>query len=151
MGLCGPHHSAVGVTPWDEIRRSDLRPPRPRRHLLRGRGLDPHRPQRRPPGRQRADHRDLPPGDGGWRAGSALGLAVAAALRWAGDFGQAVEERVVVSAHTHLPGRSLFAAPRRVCVSATADHGEGLLAVVLPARRCWRTQGVTTVEVNGDW
>ena len=23
MGLCGPHHSAVGVTPWDEIRRSD--------------------------------------------------------------------------------------------------------------------------------
>lgn len=76
---------------------------------------------------------------------------MAAALRWAGDFGQAVEERVVVSSHTHLPGRSLFAAPRGACFSATADHGEGLLAVVLPARRCWRTQGVTTVEVNGDW
>ena len=60
-------------------------------------------------------------------------------------------ERVVVSAHTHLAGRSLFAAPRRVCVSATADVGEGLLAVVLPERRCWRTQGVTTVEVSGGW
>lgn len=60
-------------------------------------------------------------------------------------------ERVVVSAHTHLAGRSLFAAPRRVCVSATADVGEGLLAVVLPERRCWRTRGMTTVEVSGGW
>ena len=38
------------------------------------------------------DEGAIPPGDGGWRAGSALGLAVAAALRWAGDFGQAVEK-----------------------------------------------------------
>jgi ADP-ribosylglycohydrolase len=34
----------------------------------------------------------IPPGDGGWRAGSALGLAVAAALRWPGDLGLAVEK-----------------------------------------------------------
>ena len=58
-------------------------------------------------------------------------------------------ERVVVSAHTHLPGISLFSAPRRVCVSATADYGGGLLAVVLPERRCWLTNGLKTVEVTG--
>ncbi len=29
----------------------------------------------------------IPPGDGGWRSGSALGLAVAAALRWSDDPG----------------------------------------------------------------
>lgn len=34
----------------------------------------------------------IPPGDGGWRSGSALGLAVAAALRWPGDLGLAVEK-----------------------------------------------------------
>jgi ADP-ribosylglycohydrolase len=37
------------------------------------------------------DERAIPPGDGGWRAPSALGLAVAAALRWGGDFALAVE------------------------------------------------------------
>jgi hypothetical protein len=58
-------------------------------------------------------------------------------------------ERVVVSAHTHLPGKRLFAAPRRICVSATADHGGGLLAVVLPERRCWWTNGEAAVEVEG--
>lgn len=58
-------------------------------------------------------------------------------------------ERVVVSAHTHLPGVSLYSAPRRVCVSATADYGEGLLAVVLPERRCWKADGWTTFEVKG--
>jgi ADP-ribosylglycohydrolase len=34
----------------------------------------------------------IPPGDGGWRSGSALGLAVAAALRWSEDLGLAVEK-----------------------------------------------------------
>jgi len=34
----------------------------------------------------------IPPGDGGWRSGSALGLAVAAALRWPDDLGLAVEK-----------------------------------------------------------
>jgi ADP-ribosylglycohydrolase len=34
----------------------------------------------------------IPPGDGGWRSGSALGLAVAAALRWPADLGLAVEK-----------------------------------------------------------
>lgn len=58
-------------------------------------------------------------------------------------------ERVVVSAHTHLPGVSLYSAPRRVCVSATADYGGGLLAVVLPERRCWKADGWTTFEVKG--
>jgi ADP-ribosylglycohydrolase len=40
----------------------------------------------------RLDERAVPPGDGGWRAPSALGLAVAAALRWGGDFALAVEK-----------------------------------------------------------
>lgn len=38
------------------------------------------------------DEGAIPPGDGGWRAGSALGLAVAAALRWPRDIGLAVEK-----------------------------------------------------------
>lgn len=38
------------------------------------------------------DEGAIPPGDGGWRAGSALGLAVAAALRWPQDLGLAVEK-----------------------------------------------------------
>ncbi|MFB1490901.1 MULTISPECIES: ADP-ribosylglycohydrolase family protein [unclassified Thiocapsa] len=37
------------------------------------------------------DEDGIPPGDGGWRSGSALGLAVAAALRWPDDLGLAVE------------------------------------------------------------
>lgn len=37
------------------------------------------------------DEAAIPEGDGGWLAPSALGLAVAAALRWRGDFAQAVE------------------------------------------------------------
>lgn len=38
------------------------------------------------------DESMIPPGDGGWRSGSALGLAVAAALRWPDDLGMAVEK-----------------------------------------------------------
>lgn len=38
------------------------------------------------------DEAMIPPGDGGWRSGSALGLAVAAALRWPTDLGLAVEK-----------------------------------------------------------
>jgi ADP-ribosylglycohydrolase len=38
------------------------------------------------------DEAMIPPGDGGWRSGSALGLAVAAALRWPEDLGLAVEK-----------------------------------------------------------
>jgi ADP-ribosylglycohydrolase len=38
------------------------------------------------------DEAAIPPGDGGWRSGSALGLAVAAALRWPADLGVAVEK-----------------------------------------------------------
>ena len=38
------------------------------------------------------DEEAMPPGDGGWRSGSALGLAVAAALRWPEDLGLAVEK-----------------------------------------------------------
>jgi ADP-ribosylglycohydrolase len=37
------------------------------------------------------DEDSIPPGDGGWRAGSALGLAVAAAIRWPNDLALAVE------------------------------------------------------------
>lgn len=38
------------------------------------------------------DEAMIPLGDGGWRSGSALGLAVAAALRWPTDLGVAVEK-----------------------------------------------------------
>ncbi len=57
-------------------------------------------------------------------------------------------ERVVVSGHTQLRDRWVFSASRRVCVSATSDHGEGLLAVVLPERRCWWASEGTVVEVT---
>lgn len=57
-------------------------------------------------------------------------------------------ERVVVSAHTYLPGQTVFSAPRRVCVSATSDHGGGLLAVVLPERRVWRSIGGAAFAVE---
>lgn len=38
------------------------------------------------------DEAGMPPGDGGWRSGSALGLAVAAALRWGHDPALAMEK-----------------------------------------------------------
>lgn len=38
------------------------------------------------------DEQAIPAGDGGWRSPSALGLAVAAALRWGSDFATAVEK-----------------------------------------------------------
>lgn len=38
------------------------------------------------------DESSIPEGDGGWRSPSALGLAVAAALTWGGDFRRAVEK-----------------------------------------------------------
>ena len=48
-------------------------------------------------------------------------------------------ERVVVSGHTYLGGgQAAWMAPQRICVSATSDHGSGLLGVVLPEQRCWR-------------
>lgn len=37
------------------------------------------------------DERAIPPGDGGWRSASALGLAVVAALRWQHDFATAID------------------------------------------------------------
>jgi ADP-ribosylglycohydrolase len=43
-------------------------------------------------GEEWLDEPAIPPGDGGWRSGSALGLAVAAALRWPDDLGLAVEK-----------------------------------------------------------
>ncbi|CRI64081.1 hypothetical protein THIOKS11720009 [Thiocapsa sp. KS1] len=57
-------------------------------------------------------------------------------------------ERVVVSSHTHLPGQAIFSAPRRVCLSATSDHGGGLLAVQFPERRCWWTNGGEATEIR---
>ena len=38
------------------------------------------------------DEAAIPAGDGGWRSPSALGLAVAAALRWGADFATAIEK-----------------------------------------------------------
>ena len=49
-------------------------------------------------------------------------------------------ERVVVSSHTHLYGQAAWVGPQRICVSATSDHGSGLLGVVLPEQRCWRAR-----------
>jgi hypothetical protein len=57
-------------------------------------------------------------------------------------------DRFVVSAHTHLPGKPLFSAPQRICLSATADHGGGLLALVLPERRGWWTNGGAAVGID---
>jgi hypothetical protein len=57
-------------------------------------------------------------------------------------------ERIVVSSHTHLPGRPFFSAPRRLCVSATADHGGGLIAVLLPERCGWWTDGSAVTAVG---
>ncbi|MFB1489537.1 MULTISPECIES: hypothetical protein [unclassified Thiocapsa] len=56
-------------------------------------------------------------------------------------------ERLVVSSHMHLRGQPFFFAPRRVCVSATAVHGGGLFAVLLPERRGWWTDGGPVIEV----
>ncbi|MBP6582243.1 MAG: serine/threonine protein phosphatase [Chromatiaceae bacterium] len=56
-------------------------------------------------------------------------------------------ERLVVSGHTHLPEQPVFAAARRLCISATADHGGGLLAVLLPERRCWWTGGGPPIPI----
>ena len=39
---------------------------------------------------------------------------------------------------------------RRVCVSATSDHGGGLLGVALPERRCWRAMQGEVLEIDVD-
>jgi len=56
-------------------------------------------------------------------------------------------ERVVVSSHTYLDGQTVWVAPQRICVSATSDHGEGLLGVMLPEQRCWRAAGGQVIEL----
>jgi hypothetical protein len=56
-------------------------------------------------------------------------------------------ERVVGSSHTHLAGQGIFSAPRRVCLSATSDHGGGLVAMQFPERRRWWTDGGEATEV----
>jgi hypothetical protein len=65
-----------------------------------------------------------------------------------GDLHDPDWERVAVSSHTHLPGQVILAAPRRVCLSATSDHGGGFLAVRFPERRCWLTTGGEATEVG---
>jgi ADP-ribosylglycohydrolase len=82
----------------------------------------------------------IPPGDGGWRSGSALGLAVAAALRWSDDLGLAVEKAARIRGDSDsvacLTGALLGAAlgeaaippdwlrtlPRRVEIADLADQ-----------------------------
>ena len=58
-------------------------------------------------------------------------------------------ERTVVSGHTHLASQPVFFGEKRVAVSATSDHGGGLLAVALPERKCWRatSSGVSEVAI----
>jgi len=56
-------------------------------------------------------------------------------------------ERVVVSSHTYLDGQTVWFAPQRICVSATSDHGSGLLGVMLPEQRCWRAADGQVMEV----
>jgi ADP-ribosylglycohydrolase len=82
----------------------------------------------------------IPPGDGGWRSGSALGLAVVAALRWSDDLGLAVEKAAHIRGDSDsvacLTGALLGAAlgeaaippdwlrtlPRRTEIADLADH-----------------------------
>jgi ADP-ribosylglycohydrolase len=56
-------------------------------------------------------------------------------------------ERIVVSGHTHLASQAVLFGKRRVAVSATSDHGGGLLAVALPERKCWRASSGGVLEV----
>ena len=56
-------------------------------------------------------------------------------------------ERIVVSSHTHLRGQPVSFAARRICASATSDHGAGLLGVALPDQQCWRAIAGQVLEV----
>jgi hypothetical protein len=60
------------------------------------------------------DERAIPEGDGGWRSPSALGLAVAAAVRWGQDFVTAVAKATRIDGDSHsvaaLTGMFLCAA-----------------------------------------
>jgi len=57
-------------------------------------------------------------------------------------------ERVVVSSHTYLGRQAVWSAPQRICVSATSDHGSGLLGVMLPEQRCWRAIGGRVEDIQ---
>ncbi len=90
------------------------------------------------------DEPAIPPGDGGWRAGSALGLAVAAALRWPADLGTAVEKAARIRGDSDsvacltgallgaalgtraIPADWLATLPRRDAIQDLADRLIGL-------------------------
>lgn len=90
------------------------------------------------------DEPAIPPGDGGWRSGSALGLAVAAALRWPTDLGLAVEKAARIRGDSDsvacltgallgaalgtraIPPEWLATLPRRDAIQGLADQLVGL-------------------------
>jgi ADP-ribosylglycohydrolase len=91
-------------------------------------------------GEEWLDEGMIPPGDGGWRSGSALGLAVAAALRWSDDLGQAVEKAARIRGDSDsvacltgallgaalgeaaIPSEWLQTLPQRAEIAALADR-----------------------------
>ena len=83
------------------------------------------------------DEGTIPPGDGGWRAGSALGLAVAAALRWPQDLGLAVEKAARIQGDSDsvacLTGAILGAALGTAAIPSACDPCAGF-ARKTPAR-----------------
>lgn len=89
------------------------------------------------------DEESMPPGDGGWRSGSALGLAVASALRWGGEgFEQTVEKAARIDGDSDsvaaLAGMFLGAAGgRRVLPAAWVDALPQQGELVALARACW--------------
>ena len=50
-------------------------------------------------------------------------------------------DRILVSSHVNLKSKAGIVASKHLRISATSDHGEGLLGVMLPELRCWRAKG----------
>lgn len=92
------------------------------------------------PGESWLDEPSIPTGDGGWRAASALGLAVAAALYWGSDFATAVDKAARIHGDSDsvaclagmflgaaggeavLPGAWLQALPERHRIESLAER-----------------------------
>lgn len=114
------------------------------------------------------DERAIPDGDGGWRSPSALGLAVAAALRWGDDFALAVEKAARIGGDSDsvacltgmflgaaggtrvLPGTWLSALHERDTIDALATRLARLSQRSAPAREGTREDvWVAVADLHG--